>query len=86
MDQEYGLLPADARQQKKKKELGNRCLVFTSTKKCEIKHFVKKMYKKGDVREKLCFADLNLSLFLRFSLLSPLPLHNTLRLDSYPIF
>ena len=30
-----------------KKELGNNWLVFTSTTKCEIKQFVKKMYTKG---------------------------------------
>ena len=60
--------------------------MFTSTTKCEIKQFVKKCTQKGDEREKLSFADLNLLLFSRFSLLSPLPLHNTLRLDSYPVF
>ena len=72
-----------------KKELGNSCLVFTSTTKDEIKQLVKKKCtKKSDVREKLCFVALNRAIvffFLRFSLLSPLPLHNKLRLDSYPI-
>ena len=60
--------------------------MFTSTTKCEIKQFVKKKCtQKGVEREKLSFADLNLLLFSRFSLLSPLPVHNTLRLDSYSV-
>ena len=59
--------------------------MFTSTTKCEIKQFAKKCTQKGDEREKLSFADLNLLLFSRSSLLSPLPVYNTLRLDSYSV-